>query len=169
MSNINTLMDNLDIIPAIIPVDLQTADNNGDWINVEAFNKIVAVFFAAVGTAGDDPVFTLEQATTAAGGGAKALNFTDILKKQGAALTAVAQWTRVTQSAAGTYEDETSAELQKMYAVEIDPQYLDSVNGFKFVRLVIPDVGSNAQLGCAFYLGLKRHAVRSEKNVSPLA
>ncbi len=145
------MLQNMGIESAIVPVDLSTAANAGDWVNLALYERCVVVLFKGAGTAGQDPVFTLEQAQDVAGTGAKALQFTAIYKKVGT-LTGVAQWTRVTQTAANTYTDDTSAEAQAIMAVEIAAEELDGANGFTCVRLSIPDVGAAAQIGCGLYL-----------------
>lgn len=142
-----------DIVAGIIPVDLSTAANNGDWVNLKDYGRVVAVLLKAAGTAGDDPVFTLRQASDNAGTGAKALNFTTIYEKVGTQ-TATADWTVVTQTAANTYTNAASAEAQAIMAVEIRAELLDVANSFTHVQIQIPDVGTNAQLGTAFYLML---------------
>ena len=150
------LLENLQISSAFVPVDMQTAANTGDWANMAPFRKIVCVLFKSAGTAGDDPVITLEQATSNAGAGNKALNFTTIYSKVGT-LTSVGQFTKITQAAANTYEDETSAESQAIIAIEIDESDLDTANGYTHIQMSVGDVGSNAQLGCGFYLGLAKN------------
>jgi hypothetical protein len=146
-------LEGADIVSAIVPVDLSTANNDGDWVNLKNYGRVLAVLFGAAGTAGQDPVFTLRQAQDNAGTGAKALNFTTIWSKVGT-LTAVAGFTKVTQAAANTYTDLVSAEAQKIIAVEIRAEELDSEGGFTHVQLQIPDVGAAAQLGAAFYIML---------------
>ena len=141
------------IVAGIIPVDMQTAANNGDWVSLKDYGRCVAVLFKGIGTAGDDPVFTLKQATDAAGTASKALTFTSIYSKVGTQ-TGIASFTRTTQTAAATYTDAVSAEAQAIIAVEIDAASLDVDGGFTHVQLSIPDVGGNAQLGCAFYIML---------------
>lgn len=141
------------IVSAFVPVDMQTAANEGDWVSLANYGRCVAVLFKGAGTAGQDPVFTLEQATSAAGGSSKALTFTRIYSKVGTQ-TGIAAWTRTTQAAAGTYTDAASAEAEAIIAVEVNAADLDVDNGFDFIRLTIPDVGGAAQLGCAFYLML---------------
>jgi hypothetical protein len=145
------LLDRLQIASAFVPVDMQAAANNGDWINLKLYGRCIAVLFAAAGTAGDDPVFTLQQAQDNNSTGAKELNFERIEEKVGT-LTSVGTFTTVTQSAANTYTNTASAEAQKIIAVEIEAADLDVANDFTHVRLVIPDVGGNAQLGCGFYI-----------------
>jgi hypothetical protein len=141
------------IVAAIIPVDLGTAANDGDWFNMKNFRRALAVLFKGIGTAGQDPIFTLRQATDATGANAKALTFTEIWKKVGTQ-TGIGQFTKVTQAAANTYVDDVSAEAQAILAVEILAEQLDVANGFTHIQLQIPDVGAAAQIGCGFYLGL---------------
>lgn len=142
-----------DIVSAFVPVDMQTAANNGDWVNLSRWGRCVAVLFKAAGTASDDPVFTLKQATNAAGDNPKELNFTNIWKKVGTQ-TAVDAFTKASQAAGNTHTDLVSAEAQAIFAVEITAADLDSSGGFTHVQLSVPDVGGNAQLGCGFYIML---------------
>jgi hypothetical protein len=147
------LVENAQIAAGFVPVDMQAGANNGDWINLRDWNHLTVVVYKAAGTAGDDPVITLKQATDSSGTGAKALDFTELWKKQGT-LTAAAQgtFTKVTQSAANTFTDTDSAENQGIYVLEIDGDMLDVDNAFVYVQISIPDVGNNAQLGCALYI-----------------
>lgn len=148
---ISNFLQHYQICTGFVPVDMQTAANNGDWVSLANYQKCIAVLFKAAGTAGDDPVFTLKQATSASGTNSKNLTFTTIYKKVGT-LTSLGTWTITTQSAAATYTDTDSAESQCIMCVEIDRSDLDTTNGFYFVQLSIPDIGGNAQLGCAFYI-----------------
>lgn len=136
---------------AFVPVDLQDGANNGDWVSLAEYKRVLCVLFAAAGTAGDDPVFKLQQAKDNAGTGAKDLNFTVIHSKVGTQ-TSLGNFTRSTQAAATSYTDDESAEAQKLIAVEIKRDDLDVANDFTHVQLSVADVGGNAQLGCAFYL-----------------
>lgn len=149
-----------DIVPAIVPLDLQTA-RTGDWVSLKNAQGVCIVFFKAAGTAGDDPTLTFQQATDVAGTSAKNLSVvTTVHKKQGT-LTSVGAWTTVTQASAATYAgDGTSAEEQAVYVVEIEADQLDVDNGFDCVNVSCSDVGTNAQLGCALYLlyGLRHQA-----------
>ena len=67
-------------------------------------------------------------------------------------LTAVGQWTKVTQAAANTYTDLTSAELQAIWIVEFNGVDLDVAGGFDCLRARVADIGGNAQLGCLLYV-----------------
>lgn len=158
MSDFNhEFLEIADIIPAFVPVDMQTGANGANWVNMKLIEKLVCVLFKGAGTAGDNPVFTVNQATDNAGTLSKALNFTRMRSKIGAIATAANQiWTITTQAAAGTWTP-TSAASVAVLAVEINARDLDINNGFNHVQLTIPDIGSNAQLGCGFYIayGLK--------------
>ena len=109
-------VQNSQIVSGFVPVDMQAGANTGDWVSVENFNHVAIVFFKAAGTAGDDPTITVTQATDAAGTSSKALNFTRIYTKQGT-LSSVANFTLTTQSAANTFTDATSAEVQAIWVV----------------------------------------------------
>ena len=144
-------VQNSQIVSGFVPVDMQAGANTGDWVSVENFNHVAIVFFKAAGTAGDDPTITVSQATDAAGTSSKALNFTRIYTKQGT-LSSVANFTLTTQSAANTYTDATSAEVQAIWVIEFDADDLDVSSGFTHVQASVADVGSNAQVGACLYL-----------------
>lgn len=135
---------------AFVPVDMQTGANDGDWVSLGNYRRLEIILFGAVGTAGDDPTIALQQATAADGTGAKDLDFTVINEKVGT-LSSTTAWTRQTQTAAASYVNTASAEVQKIIVVEIDAAMLDADNGFTFVRGRVADVGANAQLGCMLY------------------
>ena len=139
------------IVAAFDPVDMQTANNDGDWVSVAKYDRCLAVLYKAIGTASDDPVFNMQQADSAAGGNAKDVNFTVIHKKLGVQ-SGLADFTRVTQTAATSHTDLLSAELAGFMLVEIKADEMDIDNGFVWLRLDIANIGGNAQLGCAFYI-----------------
>lgn len=139
-----------DIIPAFAPVDLHSSANNGQWVAMKHVNRLVCVLLKAAGTAGDDPVITLKQATSNAGANAKALNFTRARTKVGP-FASTPLWTIATQTAANTFTP-TSATSSALIAVEVQQTDLDSNNGFDHVQVSIPVTGTNPQLGTAFYI-----------------
>lgn len=150
-----------DLIPLIVPVDLQTAQS-GDYVSLKNAKGVTFVVFKAAGTAGDDPDITVRQAQDVSGTGVKDLDaFAEVYVKQGT-LTSVGTWTKSSQTADALFDaDATSAESQAMYVLECTADQLDVDNGFDCVTLNIGDVGSNAQLGCAFAIlwGLKKATV----------
>jgi hypothetical protein len=152
------LTEEFQIVSAIVPVDLATGANDGDWVSMKAFDSCDIIVFKGAGTAGQDPVLTLKQATAVAGTGAKALNFTRVDSKVGAQ-TGIGQFTKNAQAAAGTYTDLVSAEAEAIFVIHVDGQDLDRANGFDCIQISIPDVGAAAQIGCALYvLGGSRYA-----------
>lgn len=153
MADAHILGNLVDIVEGFPPVDLQTGANNGDFISLKNALRAAVVFVSGLGTAGQDPTLTLEQASAVAGGDAKALNFTTIYRKQAAtSLAAVSAWTKTTQAAANTYTNGTAAEQDLIWVVEIDPNDLDVANAFDCIRATVADVGGAAQPGYLFYL-----------------
>jgi hypothetical protein len=146
------ILEKLQIVAAIIPVDTQTGANNGDWVSLKNYGRCAIVVYKAAGVAGDDPVITVRQAQDVAGTGAKALTFTRIDSKVGVQ-TGVGQFTTNTQAAANTYTDAVSAEAQGVFVIDIPADDLDVDNGFDCVQVQIPDTGAaGAQIGSALYL-----------------
>ena len=146
-----------DLVMAFRPIDMQDAAGEhvtGDWVSMRNCDRIVCVLMGGVGTAGQDPVMTFDQAKTAAGGSSKTLAVVDtIYRKQAATdLLSTGVWAKTTQTAAATYTNATAAEEVKIHAVEIRAQDLDVDGGFDFIRLTVPDVGANAQLGAGLYI-----------------
>lgn len=148
----NLFVEEAQIVMAIVPVDSQTAANNGDWVSLKGYERCTIVLIKAAGIAGDDPVFTVRQAQDVSGTGAKALNFTRIDAKVGVQ-TGIGTFTTVTQAAANTYTDTVSAEAQAIMVVEFKAEDLDVNNNFDCIQLQIPDTGAGgAQLITALYI-----------------
>ena len=142
-----------DVISAIVPVDLQTAANDGDWFSLKNWQGCTVIVFKGAGTAGDDPSITIEQATSVAGGSAKVLNAISEFYKKIGSQVATGTWTKVTQTLDELVTvDAVSAEAEGLWVFNIEADQLDVDGGFDCVRVRIADVGGNAQLGCALYL-----------------
>lgn len=155
MNHNSEFLENFDIVQAFAPVDLQTTTNAGDWVDMRGNERCVFVLHKGIGTAGDDPVITVTQATDNAASGEANLNFTRIKSKVGTQ-SGIGQWTTTTQSAANTYVDATSAEAEAIIAIEIKAS--DLTPGYTHIKVAVSDVGSNAQLGSGLYiLGPKRY------------
>ena len=145
-----TLLDRVQIAAGFVPVDMATGANNGKWVNLTYYGRILIVFYKAAGSGSEDPVLTIQQASDVSGTGAKSLTFTTYYKNSGADLGAIGLWTQVTQSAANTCTLEGSE--QTICAVEFQKSDLDVANSFDCVRATVADVGATAQVGCVFYL-----------------
>lgn len=147
------ILERLQIVEGFPAVDLQTAANNGDYVSLKNYDRVAVVFVSGIGTAGDDPTLTIQQAQDVSGTGAKALNFATIYRKQAATnLTGTGQWTKTTQTAANTYTNGTSAEESLIWVVEFKASDLDVANAFDCIRATVADIGNNAQPGYLFYL-----------------
>lgn len=149
-----SLINRINIVPAIIPIDLATGANNGDWVGFAEYNRCLVVLLTDVGTAGEDPIFNLQQASDNAGTGAKDLLFTNIYEKEGAtALNAIATFTLVTQTAATSYTSATGGENEQLICVDVHANDLDVEGGFTHLRLDVADTGGTAgKLGAALYV-----------------
>ncbi len=141
-------IEQVQIVPFIMPQALNTAANTGDWVDMSLYRKLTLIFICGVGAASQDPTITLNQATSNAGANTKALTaITRVDVKQASALTAVAQFTTVTQAAANTYTSDTAGECQKVWVVDIDADMLDVDGAFRYVQCSIADVGTATQIG----------------------
>lgn len=154
------LIDEIQIVPGFLPVDMSGGANDGDWVSLKNYDRCTIIFIADSGTAGDDPVLSLQQATDVSGTDAKDLEVIDtVFVKQGASLAAIGAFTKETQTAAASYTDDTSAEVEKVWVVEVQAPELDVANDFDCLRARVADVGGNAQLGTLIYvLSHPRHA-----------
>jgi hypothetical protein len=148
----NLLVEEAQIVMAIVPVDSQSGANTGDYVSLKNFERCTVLVVKAAGVAGDDPVITMTQAQDVSGTGVKALNFTRVDSKVGVQ-TGIGQFTINTQAAGNTYTDTVSAEAQAIFAVEFKGEDLDVNNGFDCLKVAIPDTGAaGAQLLTAIYI-----------------
>ena len=133
------------------PVNLQTAANaatTGDWLSMANYHHLDILVLKGAGTAADDPTIVVQQATAAAGTGAKALNFRGLYRNETttAAGPLGTNWTYTTNSD-NDYTHGTSAESVLIWVIPIESDELDVQNGFFFVNATIADVGTNDQFG----------------------
>lgn len=146
------LLSYAQIAEGILPQVLTTA-RTGRVISIKNYRRVLVLFYKGVGTASDDPTITILQGTDIAFATNKALNFTTLYTKMDLTkLSDVAQWTKVTQSAANTYTDTTSAEQAALWAIDFKAEDFDINNGYDCIRASISDVGTNAQYGCVLYI-----------------
>ena len=74
----------VDIVEGWPPVDLQDGNNTGDWVSLKNAERVAVVFVSGIGTNGQDPTLTLQQASDVSATGVKDLTFTTIYRKQAA-------------------------------------------------------------------------------------
>lgn len=152
-----------DIVPDIVAGDANT-DITGDWINLKNYERAYYHLIKPAGTAGDDLSIHLQQATSAAGGSAKDLNFTKLWYKKASAtnvFTDVPLWTAVELTTAAADLDLVSVNSVDLaldtvgahVIVEVRADSLDGANGFTFVNNIIEgDDIANALLVYAHWI-----------------
>lgn len=146
------LLEQVQIVPGFPPANLGSA-RTGDVVSLKNYRRCAIVFHAGIGTAGDDPTITVLQGTDVAFGTNKALTFTELYVKMDATqLSDVGQWTKVTQAAANTYVDATSAEQEKLWVIEFKAEDLDIANGYDCIRASFADAGTTNQIGAMLYI-----------------
>jgi hypothetical protein len=153
------LLENIQIVPLFVPgADINT-DKTGDWVSLKNYDRCTILFHKEAGTAGDDPVISILQATDVSGTSSKALNIDTVYAKVGAtALTGVGTFTKYTGTAAATVDlvscfgtDLAADTGEALIAVDIAASQLDVTNGFDCLTLFIEgdDIG-NATKSCAY-------------------
>lgn len=155
------------VISILYPSDLQTAVAD-DWIDMADYHAMDIIFFKGAGTAGDDPDVHITQATSNAGAGEKGLDVDHYYLKSGTLLSTSSiggSFTKTTMTASYIVDlGAASAEVQQIVGFHIDSDMLDSNNSFRYVRASVPDVGSNAQLGCILGIMYPRYAGETASN-----
>ncbi len=170
MTDFNSeFFENHDIVQAFTPVDMQSAVNTGDYVDLRPYESVWAVLHHAVGTDDDDAIFSFFEATSAGGAGATALaSGARVRHKVGAtALSAVGQWTTVTRTAATTYDTDPLDNAQNESIIAVEIKASDLSDGFTHIRVDVADTGGNAQLGAMIYILVKPRYTQATPN-SPI-
>ena len=144
--------EQVQIVPAFLPVNMMTAANTGDFVSLENYEKVSIVFIKALGTDGDDPTLTIQEADNVAGDNNTNLVVIDkIYVKQAATdLTSTGTFTVRTQTKAATFVgDATSAQEAGLYVIDVYAS--DLSDGKTTINASIGDIGTNAQIGCVLY------------------
>jgi hypothetical protein len=164
------MLDQMQIAAGFVPVNLATAANNSDWVNMKAYARLLIIFYKGAAASGtEDPTVTLLQATDVSGAGSKALNIARSWTKTDADLTTIGQFTAGAPST-NTLTVASSAQKAAIWVIEVLASDLDRTNDFDCVRANVADVGTVEQLGCLLYvLGEPRQADTPVLNPSALA
>jgi hypothetical protein len=160
-------LENHMIVTGFPPAALSTA-RVADVVSLKNYRRCAVCFHSSLGTAGNDPTITILQGTDVAFGTNKALNFTEVYVKQDLThLSDVGQWTKVTQAAANTYTDTTSAEQEKIWVIEFKAEDLDIANNYDCIRAQIGDVGTSTdgQIGTIWYILSDPYQVEAPENM----
>ena len=150
---------------ALAPVNLSSGATSTLYANMRDVNdELWLLLFCDVGTAAEDVIVTLQQATSNAGAGVKPLTVREAWFKRGGPTFTNANastrdvWTKSTlmnrEAPTATYitaTDRVAATNQFYAAIRIMAGDLDAANGFTYVRATLNDPGTGAQLGFALW------------------
>lgn len=148
-------VEQLQIAEGFMPQDLANTYYYGDWVSLKYYDHVGVLFFGAPGAAAEPATISIQQATDTGATAAKALNFTTVYVKQATTnLQGTGQWTKVTQSSSNSYALGSGANGDKaaMVMIEFNSEDLDIENGFNYLRIQVPDVGSTIQRAGALYI-----------------
>lgn len=158
MPAMNGLGSIFDIGSAFVPVDFNTADAaTGHRVHMRNYQNIAFVIYKGAGTAGADPVITVQEHTAASSGTSADLAvITEFYKKTETTLDGDETWTRVTQTAAATANlGLTTAEEETIGVFQFTADQLSA--GYEWISCNIAATVANAQLVSGLYIltGLK--------------
>lgn len=147
-----------DIGSAFSPVDFNTSDAaTGHRVHMRNYESIAFILFKGAGTAGADPVVTVQEHSAATGGTSQNLAvITEFYSKTETALDGDETWVRTAQAAAATANmGATSAEEEGIHVLQFEAPQLSA--GFEWISCNIAATVANAQLVSGFYIvsGLK--------------
>lgn len=148
-----SLLEGAQIVSGFLPRNLAAGANTADVVSLKNYRRCTVIFHKGIGSAPEDPTLTILQGTSIAFSTNKPLLFTTVYVKQDLTkLIDEPQWTKVTQTAANTYTNDTLAESAALIAVEFKAEDLDIANDYHCIRASVADVGSLSQLGALFYI-----------------
>jgi hypothetical protein len=147
-----------DIGSAFTPVDFNTSDAaTGHRVHMRNYDAIAFVIYKGAGTAGADPVITVQEHTAASSGTSTDLAvITEFYKKTETTLDGDETWARVSQAAAATANlGLTTAEEETIGVFQFHAAQLSA--GYEWISCNIAATVANAQLVSGLYIltGLK--------------
>jgi hypothetical protein len=154
----NGLGMHFDIGSAFSPVDFNTSDAaTGHRVHMRNYQNIAFVLFKGAGTAGADPVVTVQEHTAATGGTSTNLAvITEFYSKTETTLDGDEVWVRTAQAAAATANmGLTTAEEEGIHVIQFTADQLSA--GYEWISCNIAATVANAQLVAGLYIltGLK--------------
>jgi hypothetical protein len=141
-----------DIGSAFTPVDFNTSDAaTGHRVHLRNYGAIAFVLFKGAGTAGADPVITVQEHNANTGGTSQSLAVIDeYFYKAETTLDGDETWTRATQALGATASVDTWAEVELIAVVEVLAAQLSA--GFEWVSCNIAATVANTQLVSGLYI-----------------
>jgi hypothetical protein len=158
MSFNTRLLESINIVAAAPPADFNS-DNNADYVSLKNYDGCLVVVTKAAGTAGDDFVLKLTQATDVSGTSDKALNINHVYAKVGTQ-TGVGTFTKYSGTAASSVDtvsafgtDLTADSSEALFVIDVRACDLDVDGGFDCIRYVHEgDDVSNAVYATVHYI-----------------
>lgn len=150
------------IASVIPPIDLASGAQTGTRVRVSDCSGVAFVYFAEVGTAGEDVDLDVQQHTAASGGTTADLDVvTRWFSKREASLDNDETWTKHTQAAASEVDlGDDEGENQIIAVVEVPVTALS--DGYGWVSVNTTDAGATAgKLGCVLAITYDLQASRS--------
>ena len=138
------LKEKVHAVWATAPKDWTGAASVGDYVKLNNHDKVEVLIQTGAWAAGTAAV-TLEQATSAAGAGTKALAFTKQYTSTGLTDDSI------TEVAVTSNTFDLSA-ANKLHRIEVEASDLDLANGFNWLTVKVASPGANADLYGALYL-----------------
>jgi hypothetical protein len=147
-----------DIGSAFTPVDFNTSDAaTGHRVHLRNYESIAFVLYKGAGTAGADPVVTVQEHNAATAGTSQSLAvITEFYSKTETTLDGDEVWVRTAQAVAATANmGLTTAEEEGIHVIEFEAGQLSA--GFEWISCNIAATVANAQLVSGLYIltGLK--------------
>lgn len=142
-----------DIGSAFTPVDFNTSDAaTGHRVHMRNYQNIAFVIYKGAGTAGADPVITVQEHTAASAGTSTDLAvITEFYKKTETTLDGDETWARVSQAAAATANlGLTTAEEETIGVFQFTADQLSA--GYEWISCNIAATVANAQLVSGLYI-----------------
>lgn len=161
-----------DIASVVAPIDLSTGAKTGQRVRLREGTGVAFVYFADVGTAGEDVDLDLQEHNASSGGTSQDLDIvTKFYKKQDTTnntLNNNETWTKVTQTAASEVDlGAEEGENEMIAVVEVQANQLS--DDFEWVSVNTTDSGGTAgKLGCVLAIVYDLNVMRKPENMAAL-
>ena len=149
-------------VSAFVPIDTTGAGQTGDYVNLKHYRRC-AIILQSGAWAGGTAAVTLNQATSAAGGSAKALAFTRYWL-----YTALTSDDPVLTTVTSNTFNITAA--NKTHVIEVHVNDLDINNNFYWLNVATATPGANADLLVGnYYLYDAAHSMKADDSPTVIA
>ncbi|MFD9398347.1 hypothetical protein ACFWA4_05940 [Streptomyces sp. NPDC060011] len=142
-----------DVSVGCVPTDAVAGAITGKRVSLAGAGGVTIVV-VTTGTSTDITDVDLQQHTAASGGSPADLDIIDhYYYKSASALDGTQTWMRATQTAASEITDVGAASQQLLLVIEVEAEQLS--DGYSYVSLDIPDLGTNGTRHCSILYFLR--------------